>query len=228
MSSQTKTVIRVLAGWALVTLLAVTAGPVYVPKYPAKELPFADAGPSRDSFVKGGVDSCSKKQLARPENKGIPAAAIKAFCLCSANSMADAVTKEETAYFDQYKAATASLVEKANAASQRCVLALAAPSPQGLPFVEPSAGRDFFVRYTSLTCIKEQQAAPEAKGLPAAAIEAFCSCSAGALADAVTMEEAKSLGQGKVTPGLAEKFKTASQRCVASANAAAAQNKKLP
>jgi hypothetical protein len=88
--------------------------------YPQKELPFADAGGARNSFVKGALDSCAQKQKALPQNKDVPAATIDAYCSCFGNSLADAVTRAEAVSMGQ-RQTTPSLIEKLKTASEKCM-----------------------------------------------------------------------------------------------------------
>jgi hypothetical protein len=87
--------------------------------YPQKELPFADAGEARNSFVKGTSDGCAQKQKALPQNRDVPAAAIDAYCTCFGNSLADVATRAELASMGQ-RQTTPSLVEKFKTASEKC------------------------------------------------------------------------------------------------------------
>ena len=88
--------------------------------YPQKELPFADAGEARNSFVRGASDSCAQRQKALPQNKDVPAAAIDAYCSCFGNSLADVATRAEVASMGQ-RQTTPSLVEKFKTASEKCM-----------------------------------------------------------------------------------------------------------
>jgi hypothetical protein len=86
----------------------------------AKELPFADAGANRDSFVRGASRTCAKNQQGLAKNEAVSAAAIDAFCSCYGNSLADIVTSAEVAYMEQNKAPAASMVEKINTVVEKC------------------------------------------------------------------------------------------------------------
>jgi hypothetical protein len=88
--------------------------------HPPKELPFADAGASRDSFVKGALNSCVQKQKELAQNKAVPAAAIDAYCSCVGNSMADLATRAEVAAMAQ-RQLPPTLAEKIKTASQNCM-----------------------------------------------------------------------------------------------------------
>jgi hypothetical protein len=88
--------------------------------YPQKELPFADAGAARESFVRGASDTCAQKQKALPQNRDVPAGAIDAYCSCFGNALADVVTRADAASMGP-RQTTPSLVEKAKTASQKCM-----------------------------------------------------------------------------------------------------------
>jgi hypothetical protein len=88
--------------------------------YPRKEIPLADAGKFRNSFVKGVSGSCAQREKAHPENKDVPAAAIDALCSCFANSLADAATRADIVSFGLHET-TPSLAEKLKAASEKCM-----------------------------------------------------------------------------------------------------------
>jgi hypothetical protein len=102
-----------------VSFVLVYGAVAFATAYPQKELPFADAGKARNSFVKGASDSCAQKQKALPQNKDVPAAAIDAYCSCFGNSIADVATRAEVAAMGQ-RQTTPSLVEKLKAASEKC------------------------------------------------------------------------------------------------------------
>jgi hypothetical protein len=87
---------------------------------PMKELPFAEASTERDSFVRGALSGCAKKLQKVPENKRLSAAAIDEYCSCSANSLADFVTKDDIASMAQHEAAS-SMADKVNTVSQKCL-----------------------------------------------------------------------------------------------------------
>jgi hypothetical protein len=103
---------------SLATTYAIIA--VAAAALPKKELPFADAGPARDSFIKGALDSCVQKQKALPQNKDVPAATIDGYCSCLGNSLADVATKAEVAVMAQ-RQTTPDLAEKLKTASQKCM-----------------------------------------------------------------------------------------------------------
>jgi hypothetical protein len=88
--------------------------------YPKKDLPFADASSEREGFLRGFMSTCTKTQQAAPENTGVSAAVINAFCSCSANSVADSVTRDEIAYIELHKTGGTSFIEKVNTSSQKC------------------------------------------------------------------------------------------------------------
>jgi hypothetical protein len=103
-----------------VSFIIVCAVIAFAPAYPQKELPFADAGEARNSFVRGASDSCAQRQKALPQNKDVPAAAIDAYCSCFGNSLADVATRAEVASMGQ-RQTTPSLVEKFKTASEKCM-----------------------------------------------------------------------------------------------------------
>jgi hypothetical protein len=82
------------------------------------------------------------------------------------------------------------------------------------PYAEASISRTIFVRGALSACAQKQQTLPENKDVPAASIDAFCSCFSNALADVITKGEIVSLGRKEAPrPDFAEKTKTASQKC---------------
>ena len=94
------------------------------------------------------------------------------------------------------------------------VIALASAYPQKeLPFANASEARSSFVRGASDSCAQKQKALAQNKNVPAAAIDAYCSCFGNSLADVATRAEVASMGQRQTTPSLVEKFKTASEKC---------------
>jgi hypothetical protein len=95
------------------------------------------------------------------------------------------------------------------------VIAFAGAYPQKeLPFADASEARSAFVRGASDSCAQKQKALPQNKDVPAAAIDAYCSCFGKSLADVVTRTEVASMGQRQVIPSLVEKSKTASEKCM--------------
>jgi hypothetical protein len=102
-----------------VSFVIICAAIAFAPAYPQRELPFADAGEARNSFVRGASDSCAQKQKALPQNKDVPASAIDAYCSCFGNSLADVATRAEVASMSQ-RQTTPSLVEKFKTASDKC------------------------------------------------------------------------------------------------------------
>jgi hypothetical protein len=95
------------------------------------------------------------------------------------------------------------------------VIAFAPARPQKeLPFADASEARISFVRGALDSCAQKQKALPQNKDVPAAAINAYCSCFGNSLADVTTRAEVASMGQRQMTPSLAEKFKTAAEKCM--------------
>jgi hypothetical protein len=95
------------------------------------------------------------------------------------------------------------------------VIAFATAYPQKeLPFADASEARSSFVRGATDSCAQRQKALPQNKDVPAAAIDAYCSCFGNSLADVATRAEVVSIGQRQTTPSLVEKFKTASEKCM--------------
>jgi hypothetical protein len=96
-------------------------------------------------------------------------------------------------------------------------IAIAAIYPKiNLPLTDASSDRDSFLRGFKSTCTMRMQANPEYNGLPAEAIDAFCSCAGNSAADAVTRVEIAYMEQHKaVAASFTEKVKTAYQKCAA-------------
>jgi hypothetical protein len=95
------------------------------------------------------------------------------------------------------------------------VIAFAPAYPQKeLPFADASEARISFVRGASDSCVQKQKALPQNKDVPAAAINAYCSCFGNSMADVATRAEVASMGHRQMTPSLAEKFKTAAEKCM--------------
>jgi hypothetical protein len=83
-----------------------------------------------------------------------------------------------------------------------------------LPFAESGKVRDAFVKRATSNCTRKQRADPQNAALPAATIEAYCSCLGNALADVTTRFEIASLNQHKTPePGYVEKTNAASLKC---------------
>jgi hypothetical protein len=87
--------------------------------YPQKDLPLADTGKFRSSFVKGMSESCAQKEKAHPQNKDVPSAAIDSFCLCFANALADTSTRADIVSIGLHET-TPSLSEKLKTALAKC------------------------------------------------------------------------------------------------------------
>jgi hypothetical protein len=83
-------------------------------------LPMAEAGKTRDAFVKGAIRTCTRTQQADPQNSGIPAATIEAFCSCVGNALADVTTRADVAFINQHQTPGPGYAEKSDAASQKC------------------------------------------------------------------------------------------------------------
>jgi hypothetical protein len=95
------------------------------------------------------------------------------------------------------------------------VVSVAAALPQKeLPFADASSARTSFVKGASESCAQGQKALPQNKSVPAAVIDAYCSCFGNAVADVATRTEVAAMGQRQTTPTLVEKMKTASQKCM--------------
>jgi hypothetical protein len=87
------------------------------------------------------------------------------------------------------------------------------------PYAGPGIARDAFVKGASGSCAQKQKTLPENKNIPAAAIDAFCSCFGGSLADVLTRDEIASLGRHEAPgPGFTEKARTVSEKCSRLAN----------
>ena len=72
----------------------------------ATDFPFLQDGGARDSFVRGGFDSCVKLQTNAPENHAISPEKIASFCMCYARAIANSINGEE------YEAMTPVMVGK--------------------------------------------------------------------------------------------------------------------
>jgi hypothetical protein len=87
-------------------------------------------------------------------------------------------------------------------------------STKEYPFADAGIARTIFVKGASSSCTERQKSFSENKAVSAAAIDAFCSCVGGALADVITRDEFAAVGRHEAPgPGLAEKSRTASQKC---------------
>jgi hypothetical protein len=95
------------------------------------------------------------------------------------------------------------------------VIAVATAQPtKELPFADASANRASFVKGASSSCAKKQQALPENKDVPAAAIDAFCSCYGNSLADVITKAELAHMDQHHTpAPSMVEKINMTVEKC---------------
>jgi hypothetical protein len=82
-----------------------------------------------------------------------------------------------------------------------------------LPFADAGAARSGFVNGSLGSCARREKANPQNKDVPAATIDAFCSCFGNSLADIVTKVDVAAMGQRQTTPSLGEKFKMVSEKC---------------
>jgi amino acid transporter len=96
------------------------------------------------------------------------------------------------------------------------VIAVAASHPKKeLPFAEVGAERAEFVKGTSSSCIRSQQAKPENQSLSAATLDAYCTCYANSLADVTTTAEIQYTAQYHTpAPSMVEKINATFQKCV--------------
>jgi hypothetical protein len=96
------------------------------------------------------------------------------------------------------------------------VIAAAAAHPkQELPFAEVGPERAAFVKGTSASCVRSQQAKPENQSLSAASLDAYCTCYANSLADVTTRAEIYYTDQHHTpAPSMVEKINATFQKCV--------------
>jgi hypothetical protein len=87
-------------------------------------------------------------------------------------------------------------------------------SQKEFPFADPGKARDSFVKGASESCARKEKANPQSKDVPAATIDAVCSCFGNAMADVATRAEVASMSQRQTTPSLVEKFRAASEKCM--------------
>jgi hypothetical protein len=113
-------VLGAVTGAVVVPLVIVYGAYAVAATRPQKDLPFAEAGESRASFIKGTLSTCTRKQREAPQNKALSAAAIETFCSCVGNELADVITRTEAAAIEQHQTLGPGFFEKTNAASLKC------------------------------------------------------------------------------------------------------------
>jgi hypothetical protein len=106
----------VLGVWLVICIMVIV---VAAATYPIKEHPFAEASAARTDFVSHTISSCLTRRQAVPENAS-SSAAVTAFCTCSANYLADVMTRDELQYFEQQHAPSPSAIAKISAAQKNC------------------------------------------------------------------------------------------------------------
>jgi hypothetical protein len=95
------------------------------------------------------------------------------------------------------------------------VLAPAAHAQQAaLPFHQPGAARDTFLRSTADSCLETQSASPANKSISRERLTRFCDCYATALADTVTAPEIDAMSKNQAADSLRQKAQAATMQCV--------------
>jgi len=79
-------------------------------------------GADRSDFLAGMTDTCVAGQTQSPENQkaGVTQAQIKAYCDCTTEYLANAITKEEMEEYLHTREAPASYRDKVSAARGTC------------------------------------------------------------------------------------------------------------
>jgi hypothetical protein len=83
-----------------------------------------------------------------------------------------------------------------------------------LPFHQPGAARDTFLRSTADSCLETQNASPANKFISRVRLARFCNCYATALADTVTAPEVEAMAKDQATDSLRQKAQTATTQYI--------------
>jgi hypothetical protein len=83
-----------------------------------------------------------------------------------------------------------------------------------LPFHQPGAARDTFLRSTADSCLETQSASPANRTISRDRLARFCNCYATVLADTVTTPEVEGMAKEQASDSLRLKAQTATTQCI--------------